>query len=438
MPPLVLDPDVVAAALARHLLDGTSRIESCRVVRYRHRPADRSLVQYLARVRDAQGRISEERVTGQWHATRERTAAIFRRVERRAAAGTAMWTRGFAPVFFDEPLGMLATTFPFDRRLPALHAVASAAAPALVSAMLNAMGADGAQLTSVDVATVRYREQLNAVCRYRLVALVNGLEEEAVFFAKAYADDGGQRMYGVMHALAAATLRPGTHARVRAPIAYDAALRTLVVAGAAGMPLDTLHRLESPYLDANLTRLAAALADFGRCEAALPGGPGGRSMIHAIDRAALAISRGHPALAQGARMLRQRIAAALTPRRVGLVHGDLKLEHMFLEGNDVWLIDVDSAHEGDPLWDLALLQARWWAACDATGSTHTTGDRGWAILEATYLARVPPDWKAHLVPLQAAALIDVAAGVIKRQEPDWQARAARLVARALRAGQGAS
>ena len=103
---------------------------------------------------------------------------------------------------------------------------------------------------------------------------------------------------------------------------------------------------------------------------------------------------------------------------------------MFLDQGAVHLIDVDSCRLADPLWDLALLQARWWAARDAEWSERALGDWGCGVLETSYLARVPARNAAHLPVLQAMACIDVAAGLVKRRDPAWIDRAGRLVARA--------
>jgi hypothetical protein len=428
----ILDPDVVRTSLAHHLVSAASHIVSCRVARYRHRPGDRSVVQYVVHVRDGRGHVSEERVTGQWHTEPGRTSSIHDRLAKRAIAGSLSWHRPFAPVFFDQTLGMLATTFPFDRRLTALSQVASGSAQPVVAAMLRSIGASPEGVANVEVTPIRYREQLNAVCRYVVQTGQNdGASRAACFYAKVYGDDRGAGTARLLLELARATEGPGSHARVQTPVTYDVPLRTLVVSAAPGQPMDAIELRDAAAVDEALVRVASALAAFSRRQPQLPDEPVARSRVAACARSIRAITDGLPSDTDAVRTLASWLEAHLRDCRVGLVHGDLKLEHVFLDGQVVWLIDVDSAHMGDPLWDLALLQARWWSARDANPGGRAIADHGWDALEAAYLPRVPETWPKRLPPLQVAALLDVAAGTVKRREPDWRARSDRLIRQAL-------
>lgn len=425
-----LDPATMAAVFGRHLPRAAGQIVACAVTRYRHRPGERCLVQYALTVRDAAGVETSVRVTGQWHAEHGRAAHLSRTLARAARVGAAAWTAPLAPVFYDDGTGMLGTTFPWDRRLQALPEVASGRSPRLVAPMLAWLGVHPRALLATRVETVRYREQLNAVCRYTLEIRA---APAARFYVKAYADDGGATAAALLACLAHATAGAGM-ARVQRAVAYDHDRRALVLADTPGAPLDQVMLGPEPATGAALTRVAVALARFGAATAPLVRVRGPAARLEAADRSAAALVEAlAPDAAAAVHAARRTARTLLRPGPARLTHGDLKLEHIFVADRDVFLIDVDSCHLGDPLWDLALLEARWLAARDTAPGGWRRGRQECRHLSDTYLSHAGPTDLTALGALRALALLDVAAGLVKRREPDWQRRAGRLVADADRA-----
>jgi hypothetical protein len=332
-------------------------------------------------------------------------------------------------VFFDPAIGMLATTYPWDRRLPSLPRIATGTAPELLAPMLAWMGAGAASLEGVRVDRVRYREQLNAVCRYDVrVRREHGRTDAARFYVKAYTDDGGARAAAVLAMLDAATRPAAGAARVQRAVAYVDGLRAVVLAEAPGTPLDCLP-IDPQVIEPALRQVATALASFGQLQLPLAA----LTMADrraATGRARQALDAALPATRDALGALQAVNAVAPLDGALGLTHGDLKLEHVFAGQGGVFLIDVDSCRLADPLWDLALLQARWWAARDAEASERALGDWGCGVLETAYLAGATARPTTHLPVLQAMACLDVAAGLVKRRELAWAERASRLVQRA--------
>lgn len=420
-----LDGAVMRGVFERHVA-GEVQVTACRVTRQRHRPGARRFVQYAVSITGASGETAELRVTGQWHAAPAHAADLVAKLERRSQAAATRWTAALPPVFHDAATGMLATTYPWDRRLPALVDIACGDAPGVRRAMAVWMQVPASCVTRCVVETVRYREQLNAVCRYTLTASTDDGERQASFFVKAYADDRGAEAVARLGWLARATPSGLGVARVQRAVAYDRALRALVLAAAPGTPLDALSLDDTDTYGA-LARVGAALARLG--QRPLPGD----AALPRVDRA-MAASRSAATLAELLPAAATRVSAlvaragarlAKTPSR--LVHGDLKLEHVFVDAGEVWLIDLDSCHRGDPLWDLALLQARWCAARDAAGDASGLGRTGRQVLADSYLAGTDRGAPARLPALAAFAYLDVGAGLAKRQERDWQQRALRLL-----------
>lgn len=427
-PAAALDTRAIGARLATHLRAPGAQVVDCRVVRYRHRPGARCVVQYGVAVREASGARVEARVVGQWHTGDRGAAARARTLARRVDHGHGPWSSPFPPVFFDAATDMLATTYPFDRRLPALAAVASGASPDVVAPMRAHLRLAADTPLTVDVACVRYREQLNAVLQYDVRAADTGsADRRGRFFVKVYGDDGGARMLAVHRALTQATAGRAP-VGVAPAVAYVGALGALVTAQAEGCPLDRVP-LDRAGLEATLQSVAAGLAAFGtlRLAAELPLAT---AATGATDRSVAALAPVLPDQTASLASLARATAALADEPATGLVHGDLKLEHVFVHGGHVQLIDLDSCHRGLAAWDLALLTERWWASRDASPAGRPLADWGAHVLAMGYFARVGRP-AVPLPLLRAAASLDVAAGLVKRREADWRARASRLVSRAV-------
>lgn len=427
-----LDAQALGARLHAHLCEPGATVLDCQVVRYRHRPGERGIVQYAVTVRTASGTLVDERIVGQWDARDRDAGARVRKLRRRAQHALAGWASALPPVFLDAATGMVATTYPFDRRLPGLVEAATGRSPQILSPMRAHMAIAADHPLEVRVTPVRYREQLNAVVCYDLQTRNDeGPPRSGRFFVKVYGDHGGARLRQVHHALGCLTAAAGA-VSIAPTLGYVDALGALVTASATGTPLDRVD-LDRPALESALQTTAAGLAAFGRLAqdvdvpalATAPASATGRS-VAALAAALPDRSASLDALARATMALDDQAGTG-----TGLVHGDLKLEHVFLDGPRIQIIDLDSCHRGIAAWDLALLVERWWAARDKVPAERPLGDWGAHVLTMGYVSRVRLQGEA-LPLLRAAASLDVAAGLVKRREPDWQARAGRLVTRAAR------
>lgn len=426
-----LDGEVMRVVFARHLTLG-ARVLRCRVTRQRHRPGRRRFVQYAVSVLHADGRADELRVTGQWHADPAHTAALAAKLTRRSRTAAPRWTAALPPAFHDVPTGLLGTTYPWDRRLPSLVDVANGTAPELQRPMADWMRVAPSAIERCRVETVRYREQLNAVCRYSVAAIDGGASRQATFYVKVYADDRGAEAVARLAGLARGTPATAGSARVGRAVAYVRDLRALVLAAAPGHALDALPVDDASRVVATLGQVGRALARFGRraVSADVPLAHGDR--LDAAARSAAALADAMPAVAPRLAAMLARIRDRWLAGPAGLVHGDLKLEHVFVDAGEVWLIDVDSCHRGDPVWDLALLQARWHTARCVDGDDRDLGGVGGRALSDAYLAESDGAAPTRLPVLTACACLDVAAGSAKRRDPGWPRLALRLLDQAER------
>jgi Ser/Thr protein kinase RdoA (MazF antagonist) len=102
------------------------------------------------------------------------------------------------------------------------------------------------------------------------------------------------------------------------------------------------------------------------------------------------------------------------------IHGDLKPDHIFLAGDRVIFIDLDSVVLGDPVRDPAHLFAY---ITGRVGVDPLPLEQARAVAGAfaeEYFRHVPRPWRRRFALHCTGALIEVASGIFRRQEPQWR------------------
>ena len=112
------------------------------------------------------------------------------------------------------------------------------------------------------------------------------------------------------------------------------------------------------------------------------------------------------------------------------MHGDLKQDHIFLSDGRVTFIDLDRATLADPLLDPAQLFAYIKGNVGLDSISMTRTEAAGATFVEEYFRHVPESWKRFFPLHCAAALLEVAAGVFRRQELSWPEKIARVISAA--------
>src|SRR5439155_4483534 len=113
------------------------------------------------------------------------------------------------------------------------------------------------------------------------------------------------------------------------------------------------------------------------------------------------------------------VLAGLEEVPLAPIHRDLKTDHIFLSGERVIFIDLDSVVLGDPVRDPAHLFAHIAARVGLDSMPLDQARTAAAAFVGEYFAHVPKPWRKRFTLHCAGALIEVAAGIFKRQEPHW-------------------
>lgn len=229
--------------------------------------------------------------------------------------------------------------FPYDHRLPQL-AEFLAAWPDIAPRLCG-------EPAERELELLRYRPGLS--CTFRATTLSG-----KAIFVKVVADVDPSLILEENHRLAGRLA--GGPVGIAPAIGFDRRCRAVAFAEAGGAPLDRL--LPKPGGAQAVEQARAALRSLGRL--ADPGLR--RKDAQALTRMAWdcqeLIATLLPGLADVAGQVVARIMAGAPPSDLSVIHGDVKIEHLFLDGPRVTLVDTESMAVGPADYDAAMLFAR--------------------------------------------------------------------------------
>jgi thiamine kinase-like enzyme len=409
------DSDLMRGVLAERLrtVDGSPvDILACEVT-FARSGEGRSLFQYRLSIRNpAAGEPRPQVVTATSYGG-NRTARVWDRLQRRLPPADA---GALVPAVYAPEHDLLIQVFPFDHQIPALVPILSGPWPPLVREVLADVGTGAWRVAGWQTDPVRYRVGLRATVRVAVRAedVASGRVVESCYYVKAYANpvlfERIQRGQGDLEAALTASAGP---LAIPATVAWLQEERVLVQREAAGTPLPEAVSDPAVAQDA-VRRTARALAALHQLPVLAPAS--GHSLERVgperVRRNAARLRRARPGLAEVVGSVEAGILAAL--RRAGdaptaPVHGDLKPDHVLLDGDRVVMIDFDKFVAGDPMLDVVSL----WRKL-GSGQMGNGIDLGNPFVEE-YLAHVPASWEHRLAPNLAAALLADASKADRRK-----------------------
>ena len=340
-------------------------IEAVMPFRFRCRQRkSRCVLEYTLSLADRRsGRRWQQMVTGVLYATAGEAERVWREL---AAADPSRdvppeWL-SFEPVGFVPDLDMLVEVFPYDRKIHQLRRVMSGAGvrfdvePLLLERLGRGEGGSW-EPEERAIEPLRYRTELGAALRYTLRARERATGRRATVraYLKVYRDGRGEPTWHLLRRLAARAAPADPYAVV-APIAYLADLHTLVLEEAPGAPL--LELLLAGRDPAIMRPVARAVAAFNQDDGVpVPREHSRADQLAQVRRAARLVAWACPQVAAEVEALTAAVADGLPDAAPGPMHRDLKADHVFLDGDRVVFIDLDSVALGDPVRDPAHLWA---------------------------------------------------------------------------------
>ena len=434
---LARDPARMLRVFRAHLKPVAGKayhIEECLPFRFRCRQStSRCVLQYTLRLRDPRtGRRWDQWVTGLLYARdgeAERLWRALRAADPRPEIPEDWLT--FEPLDFIPDLNMVVEVFPYDRRLPTLARVMGGAWRDLDQLLLARLGEGNWQVEERTTDPTRYRTELGAALRYTLKAVdeQTAATKTLCCYLKVYRDERGERAFELLRSLAEA---PGDGQRPYAtiqPIGYWRELRTLVVEEAPGTALRQAllqRRNPAPAIRA----VARAVAAFNQDDLGIVRRTSRTDQLDDVRLASALVQWACPAARADVEAITAAVVSGLEDVPPAPIHGDLKADHIFLAGDRVIFIDLDSAALGDPVRDPAHLFAY---LASGVGLEAMPQERARAVAVAfaeEYFRHVRGSWRQRFPLHCAGALIEVASGIFRRQEPQWQQNVAAAIAAA--------
>jgi aminoglycoside phosphotransferase len=325
---VLLDPALVGERLGRLLgRDGPFDVDECRQVRVKYRIGGRLRVVH----RISLGARSFH-VAASTFPTLERAERAFADARYRAVSCGLV-----RPVALDRELATVFWTFPNDRKIAHLSALAGPA-PDLAEFVPNWSRSSLAAYAPEKTATVRCLDTTG----------------RTVAYAKTYAGREGERVARVHNALTRALGPDAPDLRVPRLLAYSARHRTLLVENVDGLPL---HSPRARDLRPGYRALGRALARVHDL-APLDRQRFRRADADRVEAAAQLIGFVRSDTAAPARRLAREIARRLDANaEVVSLHGDVNFRNALLENGRVVLIDLDQTAAGPAAAELGSVLA---------------------------------------------------------------------------------
>jgi len=409
-------------------------IAECVGLRFRSRQSvSRCVLQYTLRVIEpGTGNSWEEWVSGLLYAKPGEAERLYRVLDAAAPSRRIpQAVPAFEPVGFIPELQMVLQLFPYDRKLPQLTVLLAGPPPELTALAVARLGPGEWRVERQAIEPTRYRAELGAALRYTLEAhdRASGERRTMRCYLKVYRDERGAESYELLEHLADWS-GAGPYGVAR-PIAYLVPKRLLVLEEAPGAALQQLL-LEGGDATPALAAAARAVAAFNQSDLALKRRESLAHQLTEVRGAARLVQWGCPELRPAVEAIIAALERSLTDVPEAPIHGDLKTEHLFVSGERVIFVDLDAAVLGDPVRDPAHLWAHIAGRLGLDGLAPARAGRAASTFAETYFRQVPAAWRARFPLHCAAALLEVARGIFKRQEPKWREKVAAAVREAHR------
>jgi hypothetical protein len=281
------------------------------------------------------------------------------------------------------------------------------------------------------VEPTRYRTELGAALKYTIQAReeATARHETLRCYLKVYRNRHGEETFQLLQTFEErAAAGKNTYAVVR-PISYVGELRTLALEEATGSSLQQLL-LEGRDPKAAARAVARAVAAFNQDDLGLTRVHSLAEQFDDVNRASALLQWGYPGARAEIKAIIAAVVIGLKEVPLAPIHRDLKTDHIFLSGERVMFIDLDSVALGDPVRDPAHLWAHIVGKVGLDGLAQERAQLAADAFVEEYFARVPRPWRQRFALHRAGALIEAAGGVFKRQEQCWPEKVHDMVEQA--------
>jgi len=202
------------------------------------------------------------------------------------------------------------------------------------------------------------------------------------------------------------------------PLGYWPELRTVALEEAPGITLQQLL-LHGGDPTPALRAVGRAVAAFNQDDLELRRRTPLADQLDDLGLASTLVQWACPAARADVQAITAAVVAGLADEPPAPIHGDLKTDHIFVSGDRVLFIDLDSAALGDPVRDPAHLFAYVAGGVGLDPMPPEQARAAAAAFAEEYFRHVPASWRRRFALHCAGALIEVASGIFRRQDARW-------------------
>ncbi len=428
---IAADPAQMRAILARALLPAAGpalHVADCRVVSSRHREDGRGTVIVSRRHRDESlgsllyelslknletGESSDHLVTGLTLGgmrTRRLWQSAHASSQRNLTAGSPLQHFAYVP-----ELDLLLQVFPHDIRLPAIARLLPGPDAEVAERIVSDLGPGEWQVKSWRAEAIQYRPDQRAILRLAVQAAdaASGRRIECQYYAKVYREGHHARQaFQSQVEVHQCIERAGAEVAVAKPVALIEDVNTTITGALPGIPLADLIR-EGVELETAVPSVARAVAAFHGLEASAPRRPIEEDLTQ-LREAQAAIASRRPDLSGLVADIVTTVTAGLSSSQTTLLHGDLKPEHILIDGDNVGLIDCDFIALGDPMVDVAFFVALLGKTEERSRKFGAAAGLARRLFLNEYFSHVPESWRPRLGLHHAMMSVHKAAGLTRK------------------------
>lgn len=409
------------------------QIHDCRIVNRRHRDGSRGTTLFEVSIFDrGTGRSDDVLVSG-ISLGGQRTRRLWNSA-RNSIPGRTSHPAGLSlvPFSYVPELDMLLQVFPYDLRLPALARLVNGPDPEIARALLTDFGPGDWRLEGWATETVQYRPDMRAILRLEIQAedAASHQRTSRQYFAKVYRDsEQARRSYRIQRDLHDHVAKHKSDLLIAKPIALNETLNTVVT---AALPGDSLARIvrrgdASEGVVRSAARAIAAFHSLDGIEHLVPQRPPAGD-IDQMRQAQSILVAARPDLANDVNWIVDSVAAGIRETPVRLMHGDLKPEHILINGDQIGLLDFDLSAIADPVIDVAHLIAFLPVGPERAQRGSSDAPNVPRLFLDEYFAHMPSTWRSRLRLYHAMTSIHKAVGIGRKGSHDESDVVAEVIA----------
>jgi hypothetical protein len=409
--------------LQHHLRTRTGRqceVLTCDIGDQRRRDESRRAAEYALQLREPETGHTWDETVNVISYGEERTRRVWENIRSIGPSTAGATDRpSLQPYAYVPELHLIIKVFPHDHRLPGLALLLAGPIAELVPAILADFGDGDWELLHWDAEAVQYRVDMRAIVRFDVTASDrgSGRQERRQFYAKVYyAEDQAQQAYLGQRRLYERLDDETEWLTLASPVAHSSALRTVISRAVPGTSLANLIR-QGGDPETWLRRAAHAIARVHLLDVEAPPRPIEQEIARLREAADVLRSR-RPDLTPLIAELVDPVINGLSDVPTSLIHGDLKPEHILIEGERVALIDFDLMAASDPMLDIARMSAFLGNARERPRRSRGGGASASQVFLDEYFRHVPESWRARLPIYHAMASVHKAASVSWRPGRD--------------------